>query len=316
MNLDISRRVTSTRSEAEETVLVSCRVILQVNKSSLVGLDVTFQTPIEAGSIIRPFRNLVDPCPNLRRIKVVSEQPWRSFVVQTGYLGDASDRGSVENGYLNIQKVFCHESNFPLKPTHQGFTEAWNHLKNFTEEGFMNFSNQRFSSPSIREYQTSKGDSGSRKKRPEPKPILHEPKDKHDHFPRRASNDERQKTWNYLMKTTSKLQGSFCTMDLRTNPFEEGEYDVPQSTDQSKESDQHEVQDVLNILSEVHIFTILARLTGQCTGPSHMHPEWSFGWNHGQMTDFTVLDFVFLVLFCILRSTAKPYSNSNEWISS
>ena len=97
-------------------------------------------------------------------------------MVQTGYLGDASDRVSVQNGYLNIQKVFCHESNFPLKPAHQGFTEAWNHLKNFTEEGFMNFSNRRFSSPSIREYQTSKGDSGPRKKRPEPKPIIHEPK--------------------------------------------------------------------------------------------------------------------------------------------
>nr|VDD56522.1 unnamed protein product [Brassica oleracea] len=34
--------------------------------------------------------------------------------------------------------------------------------------------------------------------------------DKHGHFPRRASNDGRQRTWNYLMKTTSKLQGSFC----------------------------------------------------------------------------------------------------------
>ncbi|KAF3580814.1 hypothetical protein DY000_02029683 [Brassica cretica] len=33
--------------------LVSCRVILQVNISSLVGLDVTFQITIEAGSIIR-----------------------------------------------------------------------------------------------------------------------------------------------------------------------------------------------------------------------------------------------------------------------
>ncbi|WZZ27916.1 hypothetical protein YC2023_011317 [Brassica napus] len=41
------------------TVFVSCRVILQVNISSLVGLDVTFQTRIEAGSIIRSFRNLV-----------------------------------------------------------------------------------------------------------------------------------------------------------------------------------------------------------------------------------------------------------------
>ncbi|KAF2564386.1 hypothetical protein F2Q70_00017270 [Brassica cretica] len=36
----------------------------------------------------------------------------------------------------------------------------------------MNFPNRRFSSPSIREYQTSKGDSGPRKKRPEPKPII------------------------------------------------------------------------------------------------------------------------------------------------
>ncbi|WZY77783.1 hypothetical protein YC2023_024167 [Brassica napus] len=77
---------------------------------------------------------------------------WRSFVVQTGYHGDASDRGSVQNGYLNIQKVFCHESNFPGKPTHQGFTEAWNDLKIVTEEGVMNFPNRRFSSPSIREY--------------------------------------------------------------------------------------------------------------------------------------------------------------------
>ena len=107
-----------------------------------------------------------------------AQQPeiWRSFIVQTGCLGDASDRGSVQNGYLNIQKVFCHESNFPGKPTQQGFTEAWNHLESFTEEGVMNFLNWRFSSPSIREYQTSKGDSGPRKKRPEPKPILHEPK--------------------------------------------------------------------------------------------------------------------------------------------
>ncbi|KAG5397766.1 hypothetical protein IGI04_019580 [Brassica rapa subsp. trilocularis] len=57
-----------------------------------------------------------------------AQQPqiWRSFVVQTGYLG-ASDRGSVQEGYLNIPKI-------------------------------------------------SKGDSCPRKNRPEPKPILHEPK--------------------------------------------------------------------------------------------------------------------------------------------
>ncbi|WZZ27228.1 hypothetical protein YC2023_010629 [Brassica napus] len=215
---------------------------------------------------------------------------WRNFVVQTDYLGDAIDRVSFQNGYLNIQKVFCHESNFSVKPTHKGFTEAWNHLKIFTEEGVLQ--------PSIRKYQTSKGDSGLRKKRPEPKPILHEPKvfpqstscpnqknfvlneqDKHDHFPRRANNDERQRTWNYLMKMTSKLQGSFCpifsftefplnlnsfvsdffpfdigTMDLRINPFEEGGNDVLQSTYQYIEPAQNGVQNFLNISTEVQVF--------------------------------------------------------------
>uniref|UniRef100_M4FHK5 Uncharacterized protein n=1 Tax=Brassica campestris TaxID=3711 RepID=M4FHK5_BRACM len=73
------------------------------------------------------------------------------------------------------QKVFCHQYNFPGKTTKQGFTEAWNHFNIFTEEGVMNFQNRRFSSLSIREYQTSKGDSSPRKKRPEPKPILNEP---------------------------------------------------------------------------------------------------------------------------------------------
>ncbi|WZZ08229.1 hypothetical protein YC2023_094150 [Brassica napus] len=87
-----------------------------------------------------------------------AQQPqiWRSFVVQTGYLG-ASDRGSVQEGYLNIPKVFCLDFNFTRKPTHQGFTEAWNRMKIFTDEKVMNFPNQRFFSPSIREYQISKG---------------------------------------------------------------------------------------------------------------------------------------------------------------
>ncbi|KAG5376337.1 hypothetical protein IGI04_040933 [Brassica rapa subsp. trilocularis] len=106
-----------------------------------------------------------------------AQQPqiWRSFVVQTDYLG-ASNRGSVQEGYLNSPKVFCLESNFTRKPTHQGFTEAWKRMKSFTDEEVMNFPNRRFFSPSIREYQIFKGDSCPRKNRPEPKPILHEPK--------------------------------------------------------------------------------------------------------------------------------------------
>ncbi|WZZ44259.1 hypothetical protein YC2023_040518 [Brassica napus] len=275
---------------------------------------------------VQPLRN--DSINRVQQLEI-----WRSFVVQPGYLGNASDRGSVKNGYLNILDVFCHELNFHGEPTHQGFTKAWNHLKRFTEEGVMNFPNQRFSSPSIREYQTSKGDSGPRKKRPEPKPILNEPKvfphstscpnqkhfwpdfeidkpifgnhftcfilahvlddypkgldpdfdvlriekpfdyffhrfdvvslvilneqDKHDQFPRRASTGECLRTcvrgtWNRtcLRETISNLQGSFCTMDLRTNPFEEGGNDVPQSTDHYMEQAQHEVQDVLSISTE------------------------------------------------------------------
>ncbi|KAF3604497.1 hypothetical protein F2Q69_00036378 [Brassica cretica] len=46
-------------SRHQPKILVSCRVILQLNRSFLVGLDITFQSTIEADSIIRPFRNLV-----------------------------------------------------------------------------------------------------------------------------------------------------------------------------------------------------------------------------------------------------------------
>lgn len=118
----------------------------------------------------------VEPLRNESIDRAQQPEIWGSFVVQTGYLGDTSDRGSVKNRYLNIQKVFCHAFNFKGNPTHQGFTEDWNHLKIITEEGLMNFPNRRLSSPSILEYQTSKGDSGSRKERPKPKPILNKPK--------------------------------------------------------------------------------------------------------------------------------------------
>ncbi|KAF2556541.1 hypothetical protein F2Q68_00016137 [Brassica cretica] len=54
-----STRPSQPSREAKVNIPVSCQVILQVNISSLVGLDVTFQTTIEADSIIRSFRNLV-----------------------------------------------------------------------------------------------------------------------------------------------------------------------------------------------------------------------------------------------------------------
>ncbi|KAF3512692.1 hypothetical protein F2Q69_00009090 [Brassica cretica] len=92
--------------------------------------------------------------------------------VQTGYLRDASDKGSVQGEYLNIQKVFCHESNFLRRPTQQVFTESWNYNKIFTEEEVMNFTNRMFPRPSICEYQIFEGDSSPMMKRPEPKPII------------------------------------------------------------------------------------------------------------------------------------------------
>ncbi|CAG7863048.1 unnamed protein product, partial [Brassica rapa] len=103
--------------------------------------------------------------------------------------------------------------------------------------------------------------------------------DKHDQFLRRASTNGRQSTWNSLMKITSKLQGSFCpyfsfpefsmhfnsfvsdsslfdigTLDLRTNPFEEGGNDRTRSTDQHMEPNQPGDQNNLKISTEVHVF--------------------------------------------------------------
>ncbi|XP_033139413.1 uncharacterized protein LOC103828867 [Brassica rapa] len=125
-----------------------------------------------------------------------AQQPqiWRSFVVQTGYLG-ASDRGSVQEGYLNSLKVFCLESNFTRTPTHQGFTEDWNRMKIFPDKEVMNFPNQRFFSPSIREYQISKGYSCPIKKRPEPKPITGFQMD----LPA-SQKDRNQKEWPWYLE--------------------------------------------------------------------------------------------------------------------
>ncbi|CAG7876196.1 unnamed protein product, partial [Brassica rapa] len=45
----------------------------------------------------------VEPLRNESIDRAQQPEIWRSFV-QTGYLGDTSNRGSVKNGYLNIQK--------------------------------------------------------------------------------------------------------------------------------------------------------------------------------------------------------------------
>ncbi|WZZ44476.1 hypothetical protein YC2023_040735 [Brassica napus] len=59
-------------------------------------------------------------------------------------------------------------------------------------------------------------------------------------------------------------------------------------------------------------FTVLDRLTVQCTGPSRMRPEMSFGWNHGRMTDLTVLEPAFPVQLDILRHMVELESTLDE----
>ena len=69
--------------------------------------------------------------------------------VQTGHLGDASDRGSVQREYLNDQMEFFHESNFKSDLTQYGVIVAWNFNNIFTEKKVMDFTSQAIFSTSI-----------------------------------------------------------------------------------------------------------------------------------------------------------------------
>ncbi|KAF3607508.1 hypothetical protein DY000_02048650 [Brassica cretica] len=112
---DFSLLVRLTRTECSKdradgltliTVLVSCRVILQVNKSSLVGLNVTFQTTIEAGSIIRPFRNL-DVSLSLSLLKSLTFYLGHGTLVlcpKTGWFV-SSNHGRPDNPYLGSRML-------------------------------------------------------------------------------------------------------------------------------------------------------------------------------------------------------------------
>ncbi|CAG7862903.1 unnamed protein product, partial [Brassica rapa] len=99
-------------------------------------------------------------------------QPESHQTVQTGHLGGTSDRGSVQGVYLYNQKDFQHETNFIGFDTQEGVHPNWNRAKIFTEQEVMNFTSQKFPSPSICEYPTLEGDSSPRKERPEEKPII------------------------------------------------------------------------------------------------------------------------------------------------
>ncbi|KAG5410867.1 hypothetical protein IGI04_007186 [Brassica rapa subsp. trilocularis] len=74
--------------------------------------------------------------------------------------------------YLTNQEGLNHEDTFYGFYTQEGVQANWNWAKIFTEQEVMNFTTQRFLSPSICEYPTLEGDLSSSKERPEAKPII------------------------------------------------------------------------------------------------------------------------------------------------
>ena len=73
--------------------------------------------------------------------------------------------------YLTNQEGLNHEANLYGFYT-QGVQANWNRAKIFTEQEVMNFTSQRFLSPSICEYPTLEEDSSPINNRPEANPII------------------------------------------------------------------------------------------------------------------------------------------------
>uniref|UniRef100_M4FJ58 Uncharacterized protein n=1 Tax=Brassica campestris TaxID=3711 RepID=M4FJ58_BRACM len=134
------------------------------------GKVINFQKRMKAGYIVSRSK----PCQEGGDVVVTKSmvQPESHQTVQTGHLGGTSDRGSVQGVYLYNQKDFQHETNFIGFYTQEGVQPNWNRAKIFTEQEVMNFTTQKFPSPSICEYPILEGDSSPRKERNEPKPII------------------------------------------------------------------------------------------------------------------------------------------------
>ncbi|KAF3596569.1 hypothetical protein DY000_02021735 [Brassica cretica] len=75
---------------------------------------------------------------------------------------------SVKKVYLTNQEEICHETNFHAFYTPQGVNISWNHLQRYSYQEDMNFTNRRFSNPSICEYLSLEVVSSPKKKRSDP----------------------------------------------------------------------------------------------------------------------------------------------------
>ncbi|KAG5382832.1 hypothetical protein IGI04_034302 [Brassica rapa subsp. trilocularis] len=82
------------------------------------------------------------------------------------------DMCSVKQTYLTNHDEVCHETNFHAFYTQQGVQNSWNHLQNYSDQEDMNFTNRRFSSPSICEHPSLEVVSSPTKKRSDPKQSM------------------------------------------------------------------------------------------------------------------------------------------------
>ncbi|XP_013599592.1 PREDICTED: uncharacterized protein LOC106307240 isoform X2 [Brassica oleracea var. oleracea] len=86
--------------------------------------------------------------------------------------GANQDICALNMPYLTNQECLNDEANFYGFYTNEGVQDNCNWAKIFKEQEVMNFTSQRFLSPSICQYATLQEDSSPKKKCPEPKPIV------------------------------------------------------------------------------------------------------------------------------------------------
>ncbi|KAG5373966.1 hypothetical protein IGI04_042713 [Brassica rapa subsp. trilocularis] len=110
--------------------------------------------------------------------------------------GANQDIRALKKPYLTNQEGLNHEDNFYGFYTQEGVQAIWNLPKIFTEQEVMNFTIQRFLSPSICEYATLEEDSCPKKRRPEPKPIIGEGLNHEDNFYGFYTQEGVQAIWN------------------------------------------------------------------------------------------------------------------------
>ncbi|WZZ51331.1 hypothetical protein YC2023_051438 [Brassica napus] len=104
-------------------------------------------------------------------MKKVGDKRKKHFRNKTNQ-GASQDIRALKMTYITNEESLNDEANFYGFYTQEGVQANWNWAKIITETESMNFTSQRFLSPSICEYPTLERDSSSNKERPEAKPII------------------------------------------------------------------------------------------------------------------------------------------------